>query len=177
MTATGLPCTDSGRKGTGGAVVRTSAVLSSSGIDEVRSRHPVTTCLAASPGKNSSPPRHRGTDRVQRELHRGDHTEVAAAAAQRPEQVGVLLGAGVHQPAVGGDDIRGDQTVAGQAVAAQQPADATAEGEPADPGGGDQPAGDRQAEGLGFVVEVGPGGTALRDGTATSRVDGDRRHG
>src|SRR4051794_3452662 len=52
----GLPCTDSGRNGTGGAVVRLTTVVSSSGIDLVSSRQPVMTSYAASPGKNSRPP-------------------------------------------------------------------------------------------------------------------------
>jgi hypothetical protein len=46
------------------------------------------------------------------------HAEVAAAAAQPPEQVGVLVLAGRHELAVGGDDIRRQQVVAGQAVLA-----------------------------------------------------------
>ena len=42
-------------------------------------------------------PEHRagvvGVDRVRLEQERRDHAEVAAAAAHRPEQIGVLLGA------------------------------------------------------------------------------------
>ena len=42
---------------------------------------------------------HLGTHRVQRELERGHDAEVAATAADAPEQIGVLLGAR-SQPAV-----------------------------------------------------------------------------
>jgi hypothetical protein len=48
--------------------------------------------------------------------------EVAAAAAQGPEQVLVVLGAGHHDLAVGGDDLDGQQVVDGEAVLAHQPA-------------------------------------------------------
>ena len=51
-------------------------------------------------------------DRVQPVLELGDHAEVAAAAAQRPEQVRVLLGAGPQHLAGGGDDLGGQQVVA-----------------------------------------------------------------
>jgi hypothetical protein len=42
---------------------------------------------------------------VQREFELRDHAEVAAAALQAPEQLGVLGGAGGEQPPVGGDDV------------------------------------------------------------------------
>ena len=67
---------------------------------------------------------------VQRELELGDDAEVAAAAAQRPEQAGVLAGRGAQDLAVSGNDLRGQQAVDGQAEAAHQAADTTAEGEP-----------------------------------------------
>ncbi len=46
-----------------------------------------------------------GSDGVELELERGDHREVAAPSAQRPEEIGVLVGAGRQQLTVGGDDI------------------------------------------------------------------------
>ena len=58
-------------------------------------------------------------DLVQRELELGDDAEVAAAAADRPEQVRVLGLGGGPRLAVGGDHARRDQVV---------------DGEPADPG-------------------------------------------
>ena len=79
-------------------------------------------------------PAQDGADRVQLELERGDDPEVAAAAAQRPEQVGVLVGADPAHRAVSGDDLERDHVVAGQAVLAHQPADAPAERESGDAG-------------------------------------------
>jgi hypothetical protein len=52
---------------------------------------------------------------VQPELELGDDAEVAAAAADAPEQVGVLVLAGPYHPAVGEDDLSRDEVVAGQA--------------------------------------------------------------
>jgi hypothetical protein len=48
-------------------------------------------CLLDRPERR--PGHHRGADRVRSELERRDNAEVAAAAPQRPEQLGVLVGA------------------------------------------------------------------------------------
>ena len=45
-------------------------------------------------------------DRQQLELELGDDAEVAAAAAQRPEQVGLALGVDLDDLAVGGHELR-----------------------------------------------------------------------
>ena len=66
-------------------------------------------------------------DRVERDLHRDDDAEAAAAAAQRPEQVGVLRPVGAHERAVGGDELDGEHALGREAVHAGQPADAAAE--------------------------------------------------
>ena len=60
---------------------------------------------------------------VEPELERGDDAEVAAAAAQRPEQVRVLGLAGMDQAAVRGDDVRGDRGCrrSGRALRISQP--------------------------------------------------------
>ena len=54
---------------------------------------------------------HVGPERVQAQLERRDDAEVAAAAAQRPVQVGVLVGARAHAAAVGQHDLGGDEVV------------------------------------------------------------------
>jgi hypothetical protein len=64
---------------------------------------------------------------VEGDLHRGDDAEVAAAAAQRPEQRGVVLGVDAAELAVGGDDLDRQDAVGGQAVLAREPADAATE--------------------------------------------------
>jgi hypothetical protein len=72
---------------------------------------------------------------VQSVSEAGGDTEVAAAAAERPEQIGVLLRVGSHEPAVGRDELGGQQVVDREPVLSHEVADAVAEGEPADPDG------------------------------------------
>jgi hypothetical protein len=73
-------------------------------------------------------------DRVEAVGELGHHPEVAPAAPQRPKQVRVRVGAGGHGVAVGGDDPRGKQVVAGQPVLAVEPAEAAPQGEAGDAG-------------------------------------------
>jgi hypothetical protein len=60
-------------------------------------------------------------------LDRGDDAEVAAAAAQRPEEVGVLARGRPHEAAVGEHHLDRRDGVGGQAVLAADPAEAAAE--------------------------------------------------
>ena len=66
-------------------------------------------------------------DRIEAELEARHHAEVATAAADGPEQVGVLLLARGDDAALGGDQLDGDERVDRQAVLADQPTDAAAE--------------------------------------------------
>ena len=89
-------------------------------------RRPCSTRSASRP----VPDHEAGVDlgqRVEAELERGDDAEVAAAAAQRPEQLGVVVGVGADELAVGGDELDRGQAVGLQAVAAGEPAHAAAE--------------------------------------------------
>src|SRR4051812_8183784 len=95
-------------------------------------------------------------DLVQRELELGDHTEVAAAPADRPEQVGMLLGGGADTATVRQDHGGGDQVVATQPELFGQPAHAAAECQPADAGVTDNAAGHGEPVSLGRTVHVGP---------------------
>jgi len=114
-------------------------------------------------------PAHDRAQRVQPQLEPGRDAEVAAAAADRPEQVG--MGVGVHPQllAVGGHHLGGQQVVDGEAVLADQEADPTAQGDPADPhrAGVAEPGRQAMLAGGGGVVAgcqsgLGPGG-ACRD--------------
>jgi len=120
---------------------------------------------------------HGRADGVQRKLERGDDTEVAAAASQRPEQIGVFVGRCPDDAALGGDHLGGQQIVDGEPVFAHQEADATAEGEPGDTGVTHDPAGGGQTVGLGLVVDVAPQRTPLHPGPAAGGVDPHRPHG
>jgi hypothetical protein len=88
------------------------------------------------------------------ELELGDDAEVAAAAAQRPEQVGMGGPRRPHDLPVGQDHFGGEKRVDRQPVTAHQPPEAAAEREPADAGVRDLAGRDRQAERLRRGVEL-----------------------
>ena len=80
---------------------------------------------------------HPGEDishRVQAELEAGDHTKIPTAAAQRPEQIGIVVSRRPDDSAVGEHDFGSNEVVDCQAVFAHQPSDAAAERQPADAG-------------------------------------------
>jgi hypothetical protein len=98
--------------------------------------------------------------RVRREIEGGHDPEVAAAAANRPEQFGVLRGARVHDLAAGRDHLRGGHVVQGQAVLPDLPADAAGQGQPADTDALGVTGGDRQARRGQGRRDLAPGGAA-----------------
>ena len=114
-----------------------------------------------------------GPDRVQRELDRRHDAEVAAPAAQRPEQLGMLVGGGADLVAARGDELDGEDVVARQAVHALEPARPAAERKPRDAGGRDAAADGREAVFLGRGVELGPGQAGAGADDAAVAVDGD----
>jgi hypothetical protein len=61
------------------------------------------------PGIHEQPGEDDRADRVRPELEGGDDAEVTAAAANCPEQVVMLVGPRVHDPAVREDNIGPDQ--------------------------------------------------------------------
>jgi hypothetical protein len=97
---------------------------------------------------------------VKPELELGDDAEVPAPAADGPEQLGVLSLAGPYDAAVGQHDLGRDEVVAGQAVPGRGPAVSAADGEAAQPGGGDPAAGCVEPVLLGGGVELTPPRTA-----------------
>src|SRR5207245_2067638 len=79
-------------------------------------------------------------DLVQPEEERRDDAEVAAAAADRPVEVGVLVRAGTHLVAVRENHLGFEKVVDRQAALPGQVPEPAAERQPADAGGGDDPA-------------------------------------
>src|SRR5207248_2448430 len=73
--------------------------------------------------------------RLEAELEARGDAEIAAAAAQRPEQVGVLLLVDPQQPSVRRDQLHRKQVVDRQTVLTHHPADAAAERQSADADG------------------------------------------
>jgi hypothetical protein len=97
---------------------------------------------------------------VQGQVQPGHHAEVGARAAQRPEQVRIT--GRLDDLAVGGDQFRAGEVVAGGPEPAGQPADPAAQGQPGQPGVADDAGCDGQAVLLGSRVELavqhpGPG--------------------
>ena len=128
-------------------------------------------------GRPHAKARHHGRDRMQAEAEARDDAEVAATAAQRPEQIGVLGLVGGDDRAIGQHHLGFDQVVASQAVAARQPADAAAQGEPGHAGVGDFAARRGQAMGLHGRVVVMPEQAGLGACDAAQRVHLDALHG
>ena len=79
--------------------------------------------------------------------------------AQKRSAFSVLVGR--DEAAVGQDDVGLEQVVDREPELAGQVADAAAEGDAADAGGGDDAARRRQTEGVGGMVEVAEQGAAL----------------
>ena len=122
IATAGLPRSAAGMSSSSGALRNTNASESSSGASTITSRKSAQQLAGAIGGMQHEPAEHLRADRVQRELDRGDDAEVAAAAAQRPEQVGVLVGGGADELAARGHELDGEHVVGREAVLALEPA-------------------------------------------------------
>src|SRR5215472_4797189 len=89
-------------------------------------------------------------------VERSYDPEIPAAAAQRPQQIGVLGFARRYQPAVSHDDFGGEQIVASRPVKAHQPAITAAQGQSGNADLRISPTGNRQARSLGRAIELAP---------------------
>ena len=114
---------------------------------------------------------HERADLVEPELELGDDAEVAATAAQRPEEIGVLGLARPDPAAVGKHDLRRFEVVDRQPVQPAEPAPSTAESEPADTRVAHRPGRHGEAVLLAGGVELTEGGAAADAGAASLRVD------
>lgn len=113
---------------------------------------------------------------MQAELQSRRDAEVTASAAERPEEIGVLVGACANHGPGRRDELRSDEVVARQAVLRGQVADAAAEAQPAHTGGADDAPGSDEAEGLGRRVEVEPRRAAAGAGDPCVAVHFHRAH-
>ena len=111
-----------------------------------------------------------------REVEPRDDAEVAAAAPQPPEQVGVLVGRRADQLAVRRHDLVPERVVAGQPELPTEPPDAPAERQPADAGVRHDPRRRREPERLRRRVERPEQRPALHLRRARARVDDDAPH-
>jgi hypothetical protein len=127
-------------------------------------------------------PRHHargddGPERVEAELERRDDAEVAAAAPEPPEQVGVLLLAGDEELALGGDDVAGDEVVDREPALAHEVADPPAQGQAPDAGVAHDAPGRREPERLALAVDVVVQAAALGPDGGAGQVEARPPHG
>jgi len=87
--------------------------------------------------------------------------KIATAAPERPKEIGLGLFCDVEHRAVCGYELNGEQIVGGEAVAAQQPAEAPAECEARNPGRRDRAAGDGEPMHSRLSVELRPEDASL----------------
>ena len=111
------------------------------------------------------------SDVVAAERERGDDAEVAAPAAQGPEQVGVGAFACRHERSVREDHIGGEEIVDREAEAPGQVAEATAERQAAHTGRCQEAEGSGHAERHGRVVDVSQGASGVGADGVVLRVD------
>ena len=111
------PCSSGGRNGIGGAGMTLAMPESSSGAASAASHEGVDR--VGRRGQDQHPADDRA-DLLEPEAEPGRDAEVAAAAADRPEQVRVRLGVHAEELAVGGDDLGGEEVVDREAVLADE---------------------------------------------------------
>jgi hypothetical protein len=109
-------------------------------------------------------------------LERGRDAEVAAAAAQRPEEVGVLVGARGDDRAVGRDDLGPEQAVGREAMLAREPPHTAAERVAGDADGRRRAGEGREAARRGRSDDGAPLRARADARDPPIRVDEDRRH-
>jgi len=109
-------------------------------------------------------------------LERCHDAEIAAAPAQRPEEIRMLCRASLHKGAVGCDDVSRHQIVDRQSELAGGPAEAAAECQSGDAGRRVDAEGGREAERLRFPVEIRKRCARFDARGARDRIDVDRLH-
>ena len=109
-------------------------------------------------------------------LEPGGDAEVAATAADCPEQIRVRLGVDEQDLAVGGHDLGREQRVDREAVLPGEKADAAAEGDPADADGARVAEPGRQSMGAGRIGVLPRRQPGPRPRGATFDVDLDSAH-
>ena len=120
--------------------------------------------------------RHLPLERVQKELERRHDPEVRAGSSHAPEELGILVLARPHDPAVRGHELDRTQAVDRQAELALQPAHPAAEREAGHPRVGDDADRADEPVRLRRVVELGEQRAAAHAGGAPLRIDVGAAH-
>ena len=119
------------------------------------------------------PELHDRPHRMQAELELRHHSEVAAAAANGPEEIGVLVRTGPQDPAIGNDDLGGDQIVDGQPRLPAQPAHPSSEGQTTHAGMANEARWYGEPVRLGRRIEIRQQGPTLYPCRLGVRIDND----
>ena len=106
----------------------------------------------------------------------GHDPEVAAASAERPEQLRIAVLAGDDDGPIGRHDLRPNEVVAGQPGRTHEKADAAGQGQATDPGVDERPAGGRKVVRNRGPIEVLPQSPARCPRPPSRGVDLDRAH-
>ena len=117
-----------------------------------------------------------GAEPVKPDVEPGHDPEVAAAAARRPEQVGILVGGRAHPPAVGEQHVHREHVVRRQAPAAAQPPEPATQRQARDAGPAHDPRRSREPVHLGRRIEVAPHGARLDRDRLRGRIHHEAAH-
>src|SRR4029077_8395774 len=110
------------------------------------------------------------------ELELRDDSEVAASAAEAPEQIGVLVLACLDELAPGSHDIHRDELIDREPVLAHDPADSAAERQARDARVSDDAGRNRETERLRLPVELAEQHAGLHPRRAPFRIDAHALH-
>ena len=109
-------------------------------------------------------------------LEAGDHAEISAASAERPEEVLVLRSAGGENLSIGGYDLRRQQIVDGHSVLTNEPANPASKGQAADPCLGHNSARDGKTEDMRFPIDVAQSCSAFNSNLSGDSIHEDGAH-
>ena len=110
-------------------------------------------------------------DRMQPEREGCDDAKIAAAAAKRPEQIGIFVGARFYKFAVGQDHIDREQIIDAQSAFSGEMTDAAAQGQSADASCRNDSAWRSESERVGGVINVAPDASAADCHNARHGID------
>ena len=150
--------------------------LSSVGADSMASRQRRSTVPAWPNGKHQQA---RGDGRPQQDAGRiraGDDTDVAATAANRPEEIRILTFVHFHIAAIRSDHVCRSEAVDRHAVLASQLAEPTSQCQSGDARCGVDPHWRGEPMSLGRAVDLSECRTRLHISSTSIRVDDDLSH-
>ena len=165
-----------GNGSVGGTVLRPTNVPRSSGALGRKSRNARMTALPSFAASQKIGPANTMLHRMRLEEEARDDAEVAAAAAQRPEEIRMLLAIRGDEAAVGEDDIGLEEVVDGEPELARQVPGAAAQREPGHARAADDPERHGQAESVRRVVDVRGAATRLHPHGPGGGVDPHALH-